>query len=198
MTQAMQPPQNVTHQASVAEHGAHEASRDVAVDAIVYEVHPACDVAIADGQLTSRPTSLLGIKTEPARYRVPQRFGMSAILGIMTALAVLFGIFHLSNAEPIVYLFFGLQTLVICVAQMFSGKAPRVASVIAGLILGPFFMPYVFASELPPWGPKRGLVIVLLTVFGVPAGALLGYLTGACAAGIPYVCWLTKSRSSAR
>src|SRR5438105_2998329 len=45
----------------------------------------------------------------PAQYMVPKRFGMSAILGIMTALAVLFGSFHLLNAPPPVYLFFGLQ-----------------------------------------------------------------------------------------
>src|SRR5262245_43279879 len=57
----------------------------------------------------------------PAQYMVPKRFGMSAILGIMTALALLFGAFRLLNSPPPVYLFFGLQTLVICFAQMLNG-----------------------------------------------------------------------------
>jgi hypothetical protein len=156
-------------------------SLDEPIDALVYDVHPAFVVQDED---IYRPMQLFSLQTEPAKYKVPQRFGMSAILGIMTALALLFGGFHVLNAEPVVYLFFGLLTLVICVAQMFNAKAPRAASVFAGAILGPIFMPRVFASDLPSWGTQRAIMIGVLTVFGLPVGALLGYLTGACAAGI--------------
>src|SRR5689334_15563905 len=83
----------------------------------------------------------------PAQYMVPKRFGMSAILGIMTALALLFGAFRLLNAPPPVYLFFGLQTLVICFAQMLNGKTPRLASSIAGAILVPLFLIPLIAAE---------------------------------------------------
>ena len=64
---------------------------------------------------------------------------MSAILGIMTALAVLFGGFRLLNAEPVVYLFFGVQTLVICLVKMFNTRMPRAASAIAGALMAPLF-----------------------------------------------------------
>src|SRR6266513_1959139 len=73
---------------------------DEPLDAVVYDVHPAFVVRPED---IYRPPPLFSIQTEPARYKVPQRFGMSAILGIMTALALLFGGFRLLNAEPVVY-----------------------------------------------------------------------------------------------
>src|SRR5438067_11620588 len=107
-------------------------SLDEPLDALVYDVHPAFVVRPED---IYRPPPLFSIQTEPARYKVPQRFGMSAILGIMTALALLFGGFRLLNAEPVVYLFFGIQSLVICLVQMFNTRAPRAASATAGAIM---------------------------------------------------------------
>src|SRR5262245_53017867 len=77
------------------------------MDTIVYDVHPAFEVQPED---IHRPTPLFSLQTEPAKYKVPQRFGMSAILGIVTALALLFGGFRILNAEPVVYLFFGIQS----------------------------------------------------------------------------------------
>src|SRR5439155_26239308 len=105
------------------------------VDAIVYDVHPAFVVRPED---LYRQPPLFSFQTEPAQYKVPQRFDMSAILGIMTALAILFGGFRLMNAPPVVYLFFGIQSVVICLFQMFNCKMPRAASVIAGAITAPF------------------------------------------------------------
>jgi hypothetical protein len=119
----------------------------------------------------------------PAQYMVPKRFGMSAILGIMTALAMLFGAFRLLNASPAVYLFFGLQTLVICFAQMFNGKTPRLASSVAGAILVPLFVLPLIVVDRHHIRNEEFLAALVL-VFGVPIGAFLGYLTGTCAAGI--------------
>jgi hypothetical protein len=138
----------------------------------------------------------------PAQYMVPKRFGMSAILGIMTALAVLFGGFRLLNAPPPVYLFFGLQTLVICFAQMLNSKTPRLASSIAGALLMPLFLIPWVASESRHFR-FGGLtpIFAFLFIFGIPIGAFLGYLTGTCAAGIflimdylePYLQWQSRS-----
>jgi len=120
----------------------------------------------------------------PAQYMVPRRFGMSAILGIMTALAMLFGSFRLLNAEPVVYLFFGMQTLVICFAQMLNSKSPRLASSVAGAILVPLFvLPLFFYRDLS-FDPGRIVLAVFSLTVLVPFGAFLGYLTGTCAAGI--------------
>src|SRR5438876_7933636 len=133
------------------------------LDAIVYDVHPAFVVRPED---LYRSPPLFSFQTEPAQYKVPQRFGMSAILGIMTALAILFGGFRLMNAPPVVYLFFGIQSLVICLVQMFNGKMPRAASVIAGAIMAPFFaVRLIEASGFPvPYsiGAQVALTFVLL------------------------------------
>ncbi len=112
---------------------------------------------------------------------------MSAILGIMTALALLFGGFRILSAEPVVYLFFGLQTLVICVAQMFNARSPRAASVIAGAILVPLFTVRLVGAAgfgLPHSLAEEMILTILMTPFSAPLGAFLGYLTGTCAAGI--------------
>jgi hypothetical protein len=159
-------------------------SLDEAADALVYDVHPAFVVRPED---IYRPAPLFRLETEPAKYQVPQRFGMSAIFGIVTALAVLFGGFRLASAEPVVYLFFGLQTLVICVAQMFKAKSPRAASVIAGAILAPLFTVRLIqaAGIWIPHSVMRQLAITIALIpLSVPLGAFLGYLTGTCAAGI--------------
>jgi hypothetical protein len=156
-------------------------SLDEPIDALVYDIHPAFVVRPED---IYRPTPRFSLATEPAKYKVPQRFGMSAILGIMTALALLFGGFRILNAEPVVYLFFGLLTLVICVVQMFNANSPRAASAIAGAVLAPFFAPPLFNFDFPFTLLERLIFTVALIFFGVPIGAFVGYLTGACAAGI--------------
>jgi len=120
----------------------------------------------------------------PAQYMVPRRFGMSAIFGIMTALAILFGCFRMLNAEPVVYLFFGMQTLVICFVQMLNGKTPRLASSIAGAILVPLFLLPMFFMSGRHWNPERMVFVTISLAFAIPTGAFLGYLTGTCAAGI--------------
>lgn len=116
----------------------------------------------------------------PPDYVVPKRFGMSAILGVMTALAALFGILRFFGAEPYFYAFFAIETLTICLAQMFYGGAPRVASVVAGAVILPLFtfVAAQFSEQL-----SGGDVCCMLVGF-VPFGALLGYITGTCAAGI--------------
>ncbi len=120
----------------------------------------------------------------PAQYMVPRRFGMSAIFGIMTALAILFGCFRMLNADPLIYLFFGMQTLVICFAQMLNSKSPRLASSIAGAILVPLFLLFMFFMNGRRWNPERIMMVTIGLSFAIPIGAFLGYLTGTCAAGV--------------
>jgi len=183
-----------------AEHSAQSASgADEAIDAIVYDQHPALqdDYPYSSRQLP-RPTSeaqpiggLLdsvagGVQTVvdsvtcKPDYVVPKRFGMSAILGVMTALAGLFGILRWAGAEPYFYAFFAIETLAICAAQMFNAKSPRLASVAAGTVILPLFtiVAASFNDQLNTGGA------VCMAIGFVPFGALLGYLTGTCAAGV--------------
>jgi hypothetical protein len=156
------------------------ASLDEPLDAIIYDVHP----AFLARRNALRAWPLLNFQAEPAKYKVPPRFGMSAILGIMTALALLFGSFRIMNAPPVVYLFFGLQTIVICVVQMAHGKTPRLASAIAGAVLAPIFTVVLANEEIPMSRAERYFFATFALMFSVPVGAFLGYLTGTCSAGI--------------
>jgi hypothetical protein len=188
------------------------AEKDVPVDAFVYDIHPALTFPTeypygprppmgphSSGQQTWRgqlvrfmhQTPLLAWLTfrspTPAQYYVPQRFGMSAILGIMTAMALLFGGLQFLNADGVVYLFFGLQAIVICVVQMFSGKSPRLASAATGAILAPLFSLHLLEAadiRVHVRGWDRVFAMIVLAIPGVPIGAFLGYLTGTCAAGV--------------
>jgi len=182
------------------EHSAQSASSaDEAIEAIVYEQHPALlqDYPYYSRQLP-RPNSdaqpiggLLesvagGVQTVvdsvtcKPDYVVPKRFGMSAILGIMTALAAVFGILRLVGAEPYLYAFFAIESLAICLAQMLNAKAPRLASVAAGAGILPLFT--IVAASFSDQLSGGGAICMAITF--VPVGALLGYLTGTCAAGV--------------
>jgi len=190
-------------------------SYDEAIDAIVYDVHPALLPPVRrlpDGtdypygprvpyDFESIPGSprpgganiasemvrwisntigeYIAVLNRPPDFVVPKTFGMSAILGIMTALAILFGCLRWMNAWPVFYFFFGVQSLAICLVQMFYGQTPRLASIIAGAIILPAFTmaAAVLSDHADP-------AIACAVVAFIPCGALLGYLTGTCAAGI--------------
>jgi hypothetical protein len=119
-------------------------------------------------------------------YSVPQRFGLTSIFALITLMAILFGSLRQVEAHPGVYFSLSVTTLVVCVVQMFHGKWPRFVSALAGAAA----MPICFAISLELW-PSRYLHIVgrdtaLLwgTLFFIPAGAFVGYLSGTCLAGI--------------
>jgi hypothetical protein len=88
---------------------------------------------------------------------------------------------RLLDADPVVYLYFGMQGLAICVVQMFHNESPRFASTVAGGIILPVFV--FFAAAFSRYAPPVA-GILCMTVMCIPAGAFLGYLTGTCAAGI--------------
>lgn len=178
---------------------ASERPEDEPLDAIVFEVHPAlrpggpfADYAYStpsESPFQVRPEDVyrpppmfsFALNSTPAQYVVPQRFGLSAILGIMTALALLFGIMRWLEAEPGWYLFLGAQSIVICLVQMFHGKTPRAASAVAGAILAPLFVlgwAWLSSRSVPAGG------VLCLMFVSVPLGGFVGYLNGTCAAGI--------------
>jgi hypothetical protein len=171
---------------------------DEAVEAIVYDVHPALMPAwqrrypydrAAENPFQLRPQDLyrplptfsLDFLEPPPEYVVPQRFGMSAMLGITTALAILFGCMRWLGAEPGWYLFLGAQSVVICIVQMFQGRSPRKASAVAGAIIAPLFVlgwAWLSGRNVHP------AAVLCFMVVSVPLGGFVGYLNGTCAAGI--------------
>lgn len=113
-------------------------------------------------------------------YSVPKRFGLAALLALMTALACLFGALRLVDTPPVVYLFLGTQVMMICVAQMFYNAEPRRASMIAGAILMP-----IFSAGTAAFLEGNDQAFAFFWVIpGILFGAFAGYLIGTCVAGI--------------
>ena len=113
-------------------------------------------------------------------YHVPKRFGVSAILGITTVLAILFGLLRSTGAPLISYWYFALLSLFICIAQMRFGEVPRQVSIIAGALLLPVFVIGTALYEDESLH-NDGVAILLVSIFD---GAFFGYLTGTCLGGV--------------
>lgn len=116
----------------------------------------------------------------PPVFHVPKRFGVSAIWGITTVLAILFGLLRSTGAPALAYWFFAILSLFICIAQMRFGEVPRQASLIAGALLMPVFVIGAALFENETFN-EDDATIVFISIF---AGAFFGYLTGTCLGGV--------------
>lgn len=141
--------------------------------ASIFEAEIAHDVYFAHFAPRSLPPA-------PPVFHVPKRFGVSAILGITTVLAILFGLLRSTGAPALFYWFFGSLALLICIAQMHCGEVPRQASMIAGAFLMPLFILGATMFESEPLHADDA-AMVFISIF---AGAFFGYLTGTCLGGI--------------
>jgi protein-S-isoprenylcysteine O-methyltransferase Ste14 len=113
-----------------------------------------------------------------ARYQVPSRFSLTAIMGLLTVLAVIFGSLKAFDTPPVVYLFIGSEIVAICLVQILVGSAPRGGSTLIGAILLPLWA--YFTLRMPPIAPIIQFVMfTTLFLFG----GLLGYCVGTLAAG---------------
>jgi hypothetical protein len=113
-----------------------------------------------------------------AHYQVPSRFGLTAIMGLLTVLAIIFGLLRAFDAPPVVYLFVGSEIMAICLAQILFGAAPRGSSALTGAILLPLWVFLTMNTRAVPM-PFH----LILTLFLIAFGGLMGYCIGALAAG---------------
>lgn len=135
----------------------------------------------------------------PTQYVVPKRFGLSAIIGLVTMFAVMFGAINLLQAQitefdlsPTMHLFFGLELMIIWIGQMQFGQAPRRISTLVGAILLPVFV--YFSVNLPA---AANWTLILVVLFFL--GGLIGYCLGAVAAGLFLVIdWIGSYLPSSR
>ena len=113
-------------------------------------------------------------------YHVPPRFGVSAILGITTLLALLFALFRAVDLHPLNYVFATLLLFIVVLVQMRWGHMARPASIVAGAIWFPLFVLTLTAfmeRARMLWGVCCALPVL------IPIGGFLGYLAGTCAGG---------------
>jgi protein-S-isoprenylcysteine O-methyltransferase Ste14 len=112
-------------------------------------------------------------------YTVPKRFGMAAIVALVTVLAIAFGALKYWDAHPAIYLFVSSEIVAVCLAQIIFGNTPRGACALTGATLLPFWL--LLTSSRPTWLGMELYVLVIVLVFLF--GGLLGYCLGALAAG---------------
>ncbi len=121
--------------------------------------------------------------TRPPRitiYSVPRRFDIATLLVVSLAYSLLFTMLRLLDAPTQVFVFIGLLTVVVGIAQaMFPyGNGPRRASMVAGAAYcGVLSLVGGFLSG--GFGPGSCGILGSLIV-----GAPLGYLIGATEAGV--------------
>jgi hypothetical protein len=116
-------------------------------------------------------------------YRVPQRFSIAEILAMMTVFSVVFGLLRRFDVHPAWYLFLGVQGLMVCLVQMWFGTVPRGSSTLLGSVLLPMWIWLLAAfgsSALPAYHTASWIDVPFTVMFG----GLLGYCTGALAAGV--------------
>jgi len=113
-----------------------------------------------------------------SQYQVPSRFGLTAIMGLLTVLAFIFGALRAVEAPPVVYLFVGSEIVAICLVQILVGSSPRGGSAVTGAVLLPF---WVYMTLRTPPMPMTFEIVFVITL--VAFGGLLGYCIGTLAAG---------------
>lgn len=116
-----------------------------------------------------------------AQYMVPRRFGLSAVIGLTTIFAFLFGVLNFWRASPPVYLFVATEISAICLVQILFGSFVRRGSAITGAVLLPFWT--AVSIELQQLNAMSYAEIAGCLVGVVLLGALVGYCIGGLAAG---------------
>ena len=116
-------------------------------------------------------------------YRVPERFSIAEILVMITVFGLLFGALRFFRAPATIYLFLGTQAVVVCLVQMWFGAVPRGASTFVGCLFLPLWIWLLSATGNQDLPVGSGFGIVELP-FVSAFGGLLGYCTGALAAGV--------------
>lgn len=125
-------------------------------------------------------------------YKVPQRFGMSGILALMTLYSITFGGARfsvewlrdeVSRGDTVALLIYGYLAcllLITSITQMWLGEVPRMASLGGGAIFTALFFIVVA-------GYYSGAVGIAVAILSSPIngafGAFLGYLAGTLTAG---------------
>ena len=183
----------------------HELHYERVKNAIVVALPLVASVQVVDEPIpVSLPRRPWGAGWDTKAVGVPRRFSLAALLLIVTCYALLFAGMQSLGATPTVFAVIAVFVTGVGVAQtlLFGGKYPRAASIWAGACLFPLEILvlrvgyYVSSTGVSPSFESKVGILVLM-VFCIPAGALLGYLSGGLAAGIFLVLDLCARKTQA-
>lgn len=102
---------------------------------------------------------------------------------MMTVFGGVFGLLRWFGVHPAWYLFLGTQGMIVCLVQMWFGSVPRGGSTLVGGVFLPIWVwgLAAFGSSALPANLTATWMDVPFAIF---LGGLLGYCTGALAAGV--------------
>ena len=118
----------------------------------------------------------------PKVYSVPRRYDLATLFAISLAYALLFGAMRIFNADPVAFAIVASFVTFVGLAQalLFRGKAPRVASAIAGILY--WVIGLIIVSILRGAYPYLSVSRLWILLPGVwvtaTAGSVLGYFGG--------------------
>src|SRR4030042_2439286 len=128
----------------------------------------------------------------PKAVGVPRRFAVGKLMAITTLYAAVFALLSSVGAHPLVFLSVAIFVTGIGLAQalLFGGTKPRMASILAGAVLG-FTMSCTALCLVVGLRPQLGwrdpwilFEFFMCFVLGAPMGALWGYLVGGLIGGL--------------
>jgi hypothetical protein len=130
-------------------------------------------------------------------YRVPRRFGLLAVMTLLTAYSLLFAGLRILEAPPLVFVGLGTFGIIVSGLQMSFGTVPRAASFAAGACLLPLtvILTIFLRGDLRSVAGTVASLPVLVVV-----GGIFGYLVGTLVAGVFLILdyweqWLMPGRS---
>ncbi len=116
-------------------------------------------------------------------YSAPRRFDLATIFVVTAAYSLLLGAMSPLRSPTASILVAGFITLVgISQAVLFKGRQPRMASVLVGVTLYSITMLGYWLLSGPRLMPNA--VLLIAGTYTIVAGAILGYLAGACVGGV--------------
>ncbi|HUY31544.1 MAG TPA: hypothetical protein VMV69_02100 [Pirellulales bacterium] len=126
-----------------------------------------------------------------APYGVPRRFGIGTIMVVTAAFAGLLALLRSLGAPPIVVGILVAYVSLVGLGQavLFRGRRPRLASIVTGAVCLVLLGVVAIAGKgipLPGRGFSMSAMASLLcaVIWGVPFGAMCGYLAGGVVAGV--------------
>jgi len=165
---------------------------DTASDVVVAEVVPDSeqrqrwDAWAAQRRVEPQPISRLG----EGGSGVPRRFSIGRMMLLVTFFALVFGIMQWLGANKYLFAAFTLLIAGVGAAQplLFGGRNPRLASVIAGVIVSPVVFAGTMAVAVLAEGGRLanelGPMVAGAVIVGLIFGPFLGYFAGCLIASV--------------